>query len=126
MAGPLKIKANQLPHEIRIELRHHIEARVQYREGQILADPRTCPLALALREASEIAAFFTRMPPFTTHTATSFSPTANAFVRGTPRVLKNSFAARTIDGAAKRRLAFITLTGLRSSNAEAALAILLN
>jgi hypothetical protein len=47
-----------LPHEIRIELRHHIEARVQYREGQILADPRTCPLALALREALRDSCLF--------------------------------------------------------------------
>jgi hypothetical protein len=50
MGGTLKIKASELPNEISIELRHHTETRVQYRKGQIFADPRRCPLALALQE----------------------------------------------------------------------------
>jgi hypothetical protein len=45
MGGTLKIKASELPNEISIELRHHTETRVQYRKGQIFADPRRCPLA---------------------------------------------------------------------------------
>lgn len=48
----MKIRAADLPSSIRIEVRHLTDATHKTEKRLISSDPRTCPVALALREAT--------------------------------------------------------------------------